>query len=155
MKQIAHQTLQLSYCVCLCVLCGLPRSLKNWTPLVQVCVLLFYLLHLFFLRYPSLLEVCFIYLRLHMSFFSIHTSLFSLTGVAGDWHSQGEETDPSLQLFRGRWADGVLRAGQRLGGAALSYSAPGRTQPSVPPRRMFPGREESLDLWVGPEIWNK
>lgn len=73
-------------------------------------------------------------------------------GVLGDRHAPGEETDPSLQLLRGRRADGVLRAGQRLGGAAVPDPPPGRAQPAVPPCRVLPGGKEPAHLRVRPEM---
>lgn len=73
---------------------------------------------------------------------------FGVAGVFGDWHPTGEEADPSLQLFRGRWTDGVLRVGQRLGGKTVSDTSPGWTQPAVPPCRVLQSGKELAHLWV-------
>lgn len=74
--------------------------------------------------------------------------LFGVAGVFGHRHPTGEEADPSLQLFRGRWTDGVLRVGQRLGGKTVSDTSPGWTQPAVPPCRVLQSGKELAHLWV-------
>lgn len=74
--------------------------------------------------------------------------VFGVAGVFGDRHPTGEEADPSLQLFRGWWTDGVLRVGQRLGGEAVSDTSPGRTQPAVPACRVLQSGKELAHLWV-------
>lgn len=79
--------------------------------------------------------------------------VISDTGVLGDRHASGEEADPALQLLWGWWADGVLRAGQRLRGSAVSDSSSGWTSPAVPPCRVFPSWKEPAHLWVEIQIY--
>lgn len=139
------------YCLlmfCVCLLCTLPQwsSCLAAVMCVRDCIFssfspppqMRFVTDLFSLSQPSFMRVS------HL----IRCVLLSGAGIIGDRHPPGEEADPSLQLLRGWRADGVLRAGQWLGGAAVSDSTPWGTEPTVPPCWVLPGGKEPAHLWV-------
>lgn len=115
------------------------NCLPRWTVSVFLSFSCFFLFKCpFLLRLPAI----------HPHFHFPQLFLLSGAGVLGDRHASGEETDPSLQLLWGRRVDGVLRAGQRFGGAAVPDSSPGWTHTAVSACRVLQSGKEPTHLWV-------